>query len=272
MKRIISEEIITSDTTLKRVWNEGWDERFASMPPVLTTPLGQFEPFGPLYSEAESVKRLMQQLVLITYKEFRKFTYGKIIDAYNRYPTWDEEAVNLEVSKTLEDLSFNGVLDEKYVSLSASLDRNDAVVDSMFAVCTDYIQDMTEVMLSPAGMEFIKRFYDESDRVYEALSAVGYAISEYRLDRLVDSESGIPELIILELIDLEFVEAIQVNLENFEQLSMASKEYINDKYRIEYIITINDRITRSMIGEHVGTGDVVKIYKMKPEVENAVNN
>lgn len=272
MKRIISEEIITSDKTLKRVWNEGWDERFASMPPVLTTPLGQFEPFGRLYEESETIKRLMQQLVLISYKEFRKFAYGKIIDAYNRYPTWDEEAISLEVTTALEDLSFNGVLDAKYAALSQSLDRSDAVVDSMFAVCADYLQDMTEVLVSPAGMEFIKRFYDESDRIYEALSAVGYAISEYRLDRLVDAESGIPELIILELTDLEFVQAIQVSLDTFETLTMASKEYINDKYRIEYIITINDRITRSMIGEHVGTGDVVKIYKMKPEVENAVNN
>lgn len=279
MKRIISEQIVIADRTLKRVWNDCWDERLPTMPADLVKSLGQFSPFGANYSDVEPVAKLLQRLVLISFREFRKVAYGAIITSYNRYPTFDEEACVVELSAALEDLTFTGALNNEYDALNEpgmseiaeALNAQDNHVDFLFSLCSDYIGFLSEVIVSPAGVEFIKAFYEESEAVYAKLSAVGYVISPRRLERLVNAETGIPELIILELTDLEFVEAIQANIDTFDRICVAAKEYANDD-RLKYIITINDRIAEKLVGEHFQTGDIAKVYKMKEEVELAVNN
>lgn len=279
MKRIISEQIVIADRTLKRVWNDCWDERLPTMPAELVKSLGQFAPFGVNYSDSEPVAKLLQKLVLISFREFRKLAYGSIIDSYNRYPTFDEEACVTELNHALEDLTFTGALNKEYDALSEGgmkviseeLNAQDMYVDFLFSLCSDYVSFLTEVVVSPAGVEFIKAFYEESEAVYCKLTAIGYVVSPRRLERLVDAETGLPELIILELTDLEFVEAIQAELDTFDRICLAAKEYANEDL-LKYIITINDRISKKLVGEHFQTGDIAKIYKMKKEVELAVNH
>lgn len=279
MKRIISEQIVIADRALKRVWNDCWDDRLPTMPAELVKELGQFEPFSENYSDDRPAAKLLQRLALIAYREFRKVAYGAIITAYNRYPTFDEEACVVELENKLEDLTFTGALNTEYDSLNATgmkeitdaLSENDKHVDYLFSLCSDYVSFLGEVIVSPAGVEFIKAFYEESEAVYSKLTAVGYVISPHRLERLVNSETGVPELIILELTDLEFVESMCANIDTFDRIVVAAREYANDD-KIRYVITINDRISEKLVGEHFQTGDIAKIYKMKEEVELAVNH